>query len=157
MLRSGIAAGCVVLILAGSQASACGESLFRVGKGVIYREYTAPLPGKILIVASADNELAMVEILRRAGHEMHVVATPEEVGDELASGHYDIVMSHYRQHDIIDQQLLRVGATVARLPVASTEGEASQARQLNRYAPMLDDSVKRFLKAIHRTLKEGRV
>ena len=31
--------------LIGGNAYACGDSLYRVGKGVSYRVYTAPLPG----------------------------------------------------------------------------------------------------------------
>jgi hypothetical protein len=34
----------------------CGESLFRVGKGLTYRDYTAPFPGNILIVANTEGE-----------------------------------------------------------------------------------------------------
>jgi hypothetical protein len=30
-------------------ALACGDSLYRVGKGVSYRVYTAPLPGSVLV------------------------------------------------------------------------------------------------------------
>ncbi|MBT8096843.1 MAG: hypothetical protein KJO19_07375, partial [Woeseia sp.] len=53
---------CIFTLLAGN-VLACGESLFRVGKGVAFREYTAPLPGSILVVANSASELALVERL----------------------------------------------------------------------------------------------
>ncbi|MBT8098165.1 MAG: hypothetical protein KJO82_00375, partial [Gammaproteobacteria bacterium] len=52
-------AACTLTLLAGN-AIACGESLFRVGKGVAFREYTAPLPGSILVVAKTEAELELV-------------------------------------------------------------------------------------------------
>ena len=153
MSRSVIVVTWVALLVVGGQASACGESLFRVGKGVIYREYTAPLPGRILVVASTENELAMVDVLRRAGHRMEVVDSAEQVGDSLATGEYDIVMSYFSDHEVIEREVEEVGVQVAQLPVAGTAAELSGARAVNRNALKDDDSVKQFLLAIHRTLK----
>jgi hypothetical protein len=148
--------GCLALMLICSgPVSACGESLFRVGKGVMYREYTAPLPGKILIVASGENEIAFAQLLARAGHEITVVPSPEEVSDRLVSERFDIVMSHYHDHSVVNQQVELAGVAVVQLPVASP-GEAELAREINPYAPMVDDSIKRFLKSIHRNLKLAR-
>lgn len=137
------------------QASACGESLFRVGKGVAYREYTAPLPGKILIVAKTDGELALAQRLTAAGHDVLVVSEPELLRDELAKQHFDIVMTLFKERQIVEQARM-VAASTVYLPVAAENSpEEKLAKAINRHAPSTDDSVKAFLKAIHRTLKEA--
>lgn len=144
----------VCALLVSADVIACGESLFRVGRGVPYREYSAPLPGKILVVAVTEGERLMVEHLAAAGHDMHVIADPSEIGAALATESFDIVMTHYAQRDIVAAQTAQVD--VRYLPVALEHTpEEDQARTLNPYAPSSGDSVKNFLKAIHRTLRDA--
>lgn len=148
---SAILAGCVASILA-ANASACGESLFRVGKGVNFRQYTAPLPGSILVVASSDAELAMAEHLAAAGHDVHVVSGPEQIGDELNKHDIDIVLAYFNQRHEVSAQT--AAASVTYLPVAM-EGsdEESAAERLYERSLSSEDSLKTFLKTIHRALK----
>lgn len=148
---SAIVAGCIISILA-ANALACGESLFRVGKGVSFRQYTAPLPGSILVVASTDAELAMAEHLAAAGHDVHVVSGPDRISDELIKHDFDIVLAYFSQRDEVLAQT--AAAAVTYLPVAM-EGsdEESEARRLHEQSLSSDDSLKTFLKTIHRTLK----
>lgn len=139
-------------LLLSTNASACGESLFRVGKGVNFREYAAPLPGSILVVASSDAELAMADHLAAAGHDVHVVSGPEQIGDELRKHHIDVVLAYFSQRDEVSVQTAQ--ASVTYLPVA-IEGSAEEfeARRLYERSLSSDDSLKTFLKTIHRTLK----
>lgn len=148
-----IVTGFTITVLAGN-ALACGESLFRVGKGVAFRQYTAPLPGTILAVARTEAELMMVERLVAAGHDIHVVADPSLIGAELGKHdhQFDIVLAYYDQRDEVEAQT--AAAAVTYLPV--TVGGAAEAQEAQaRYGRSLasDDSVKTFLKTIHRTLK----
>lgn len=158
MLRS--AALCSLLVFCVGippSASACGESLFRVGRGVAYREYTAPLPGKILIVASTAGEMAMATRLEAAGHDVRVVANPGEVGAALQGDSFDVVMSLYRDHDVVEAAAGETRSGAQYLPVAlANSPEVQEARAINRYAPDTNDSVKTFLRAIHRTLRAAR-
>lgn len=144
---------CAVPLLS-ADALACGESLFRVGTGLTYREYTAPFPGNILVVANTEGELAMVDRLVAAGHRMVVVPDPAEIASRLENGHYDIVMALYSQADIVEPQLASSSASY--LPVAreGTE-EESLARSTYERSLSSDDNVKTILKTIHRTLKDG--
>jgi len=132
---------------------ACGESLFRVGKGLTYRDYTAPFPGNILIVANTEGELAMVERLAAAGHHMHVVSEATEIAGQLEDEPFDIVMAYYTQRELVEAQLR--DTSISYLPVAHADtqeeqlAEAAYSRSLSS-----DDSVKTFLRTIHRTLKD---
>lgn len=141
-----------VLCLVAAAALACGESLFRVGKGVEFRQYTTPLPGSILAVANSEAELMMMERLVAAGHDVHVVSEPSQVQDELGEHDFDIVLAWYSQRDEIAGQIAGSGATF--IPVAMHDtGEEYDVRRDYEHALSSDDGVKTFLKTIHYTLK----
>lgn len=144
----------LILSLLTGSALACGESLFRVGKGVAFRQYTAPIPGTILVVASTESELQMVNQLVAAGHDVHVVADPALIGEEIAKNdhHFDIVLAYFSQRDEVARQT--VDTTVAYLPVA-IDGTAEETQAKATFGRSLSntDSTKTFLKTIHRTLK----
>lgn len=142
-----------VSLIAGN-AMACGESLFRVGKGVAFRQYTAPLPGTILVVARTEAELQFVEQLKAAGHDVHVVADPALIGDELGKHEheFDIVLAYFAHRAEVAAQT--ASTSVAYLPVAKQgTGEKTEAEALYGRSVSSDDSVKTYLKTIHRTLK----
>lgn len=144
-------AGCTLSVLA-LDASACGESLFRVGKGVAFREYSAPLPGSILVVANTEAELAMVDRLAAAGHDIHIVSSPDEIGAELQNHQIDIVLAYFSQRDEVEAQTSV--ASVSYIPVAMDETlEIAQADEMYNFSLSNEDSVKTFLKTIHKTLK----
>ena len=144
-------AGCVIAVLAGN-AFACGESLFRVGKGVAFREYSAPLPGSILVVANTEAELAMVERLAAAGHDIHIVSSPDEIADEIANHQIDIVLAYFSQRDNVESQV--ASSAVSYIPVAQDGTlEITRAGELYDLSLSSSDSVKQFLKTIHKTLK----
>jgi len=145
-------AGCILTLLAGN-AIACGESLFRVGKGVAFREYTAPLPGSILVVANTEAELALVERLAAAGHDIHVVSDPSEIGEELQNHEIDVILAYYSERDVVEDEMSSV-ASATFIPV-TVDGtlEISEATGLYKRSLSNDDSVLTYLKTIHRTLK----
>jgi hypothetical protein len=145
-------AGCILTLLAGN-AFACGESLFRVGKGVAYREYSAPLPGSILVVAKTEAELALVARLAAAGHDIHVVSSPSEIGEELQKHKIDVVLAYYSEREVVEDEMSSM-ASVAYIPVAmGGTSETSEASELYQRSLSNEDSVLKYLKTIHRTLK----
>lgn len=142
----------IMLSLVAASALACGESLFRVGKGVEFRQYTTPLPGNILAVANTEAEFLFLEQLVAAGHDVHVVADPSQIRGELGEHSFDIVLAYYSQRADVDAEI--AGSGVTYIPVAmSGTGEERQAEQEFGRALSSDDSVKTFLKTIHKTLK----
>ena len=145
-------AGCILALLA-SNAFACGESLFRVGKGVAFREYSAPLPGSILIVASTEAELALVERLSAAGHDIHVVSDPSEIGEELQNHDIDVVLAYYSEREVVEDEMSSM-ASATYIPVAMDGTlEVSEASEHYQRSLSNEDSVLKYLKTIHRTLK----
>lgn len=146
-----VTAGALITLVTGS-AFACGESLFRVGKGVAFREYTAPLPGSILVVANTEAEMMMVERLAAAGHDIHIVSDPSEIGAELENHKIDIVLAYFSERNTVESQMSATAATY--IPVAMDGTlEISQAGELYQRSLSNEDSVLKFLKTIHKTLK----
>ena len=151
-----VASVAVAMTVLSVDAMACGESLFRVGKGLTYREYTAPLPGNILIVARTEGELAMADRLLAAGHRIEVVSDPAEVAHAMAEKDFDIVMSLFSQRGVVEAALSDTATSY--IPVARHNSiEESQAAQAYERSLSTEDSVKSFLKTIHRTLKQKEV
>ena len=143
----------LLLALMTANAFACGESLFRVGKGVGFREYTAPLPGSVLVVANSPAEMALVERLAAAGHAVHVVADPSLIRSKLENHEIDIVLAYYSQRDEVESQMTEM-APATYIPVA-VDGTAEVSEADRKYQTSLtnEDSVLQYLKTIHLTLK----
>jgi ABC-type amino acid transport substrate-binding protein len=145
--------GAVLSSLVSLNAQACGESLFRVGKGVAYRAQTAPLPGNVLVV-SPDTGLA--DRLAAAGHHIKVVTTPDKIAQELRTGKYDVVLASYNDRDIVAEQMAGVARAPTYVPVTTeTVQKAEAAHSYERYLSD-DDDFTQFLRVIHRTLKASR-
>ena len=145
--------GAMLSSLASSTAQACGESLFRVGKGVAYRAQTAPLPGNVLVV-SPDTGLA--DRLAAAGHHIKVVTTPDKIAQELRSGKYDVVLASFNDRDAVEAQMAGVAKAPTYVPVTTQDSQkAEAAHSFERYLSD-DDDFTQFLRVIHRTLKASR-
>lgn len=134
-------------------ALACGESLYRVGRDVLYREYTAPLPGNLLVVARTEAELMMAERLAAAGHDVHVVSGPAAIGEEIAgSDHtFDLVLAYFSQRTEIEVQT--ASRSISYLPVVLDPAEKARAEALYGRSVSDQASVKRFLRSIHAVLR----
>src|SRR5688572_15522701 len=114
-----MAAGVVVsFALLSSDANACGESLFRVGKGVAYRAQTAPLPGNVLLVAPNADARALAERLAAAGHRVRVVETADLIADELRDNQIDVVLASFNDRELVAAQTANAAAPPAYIPVA---------------------------------------
>jgi hypothetical protein len=133
-------------------AIGCGESLFRVGRGVSYREYQAPLPCNILMVTRTDNEKLVAEWLSHTGHNVQAVNDPGRVGKFLGRSKFDIVLAEFRDRNIINTQESTTGSAAKYIPIAET-GEDAEARAEYRHTLTSETTPRELLKAIHQTLK----
>ena len=138
-----------------STALACGDSLFRVGKGVSYRVYTAPLPGSVLVYGQTEGGRILAEALAQSGHGVLLVQSEDELQAELKKGGYDVVIAPYSDHQSVESTTgASTSSKTVYLPVALSKEEEKQAEQ--SYAQVMNaenDELKHYLKAIHKTLK----
>ena len=148
-------AGLATTLIAGN-VLACGDSLYRVGKGVSYRVYTAPLPGSVLVYGDSEGAEQLAAELARSGHGVRFVDSDEDLQNELGTGDYDVVIAAYADQSAIQAGSAASSSAPTFLPVAITEEEEAAARQdYERVMVAQDDEIKHYLKAIHQTLKGG--
>ncbi len=136
-------------------AMACGDSLYRVGKGVSYRVYTAPLPGSVLVYGQSEGAKLLAEALAKSGHGVRLVENESELTSELSSGDYDVVIAPYSEHTAVEGSTGAAGdIKTTYLPVALSSDEAEVANVSYANVMMAEhDEIKHYLKAIHKTLK----
>lgn len=142
----------VGVLLFSVEVLACGDSLYRVGKGVSYRVYTAPLPGSVLVYGRSESAKQLAEELAQSGHGVHLVDNEFDLALEMEKGGYDVVIAPYREHASVEANQRGSGAQY--IPVALSEEEAKAARQSYKRVLVADQAeIKHYLKAIHKSLK----
>lgn len=138
-----------------ADAMACSDTLYRVGKGMSYRVYTAPLPGSVLVYGRSEGAEHLARALAESGHGVRFVDNPGELTSELASGSYDVVIAPYSDRETVEESAGASGADkTTYLPVALSREEADVASRSYSKVMVADrDDLKHYLKAIHKTLK----
>jgi len=131
---------------------ACGDSLYRVGKGVSYRVYTAPLPGSVLVYSKSEGAKQLAEALAQSGHGVHLVENETEFKAEMDKGGYDIVIAAYSDHAVVEANQEDSGTEF--IPVAVSKEEEQAAKPVYDRVLLADQAeIKDYLKAIHKSLK----
>jgi hypothetical protein len=134
---------------------ACGDSLYRVGKGVSYRVYTAPLPGSVLVYGEGEGAELLAKELARSGHGVRLVSDDDELVAEMGSGAYDVVIAAYSDRAAFGSDAGSAEGAPTFLPVALTKDEQKEAREEHERVMLAEkDEIKHYLKAIHQTLKQ---
>ena len=142
----------LVTLLLSLEVFACGDSLYRVGKGVSYRVYTAPLPGHVLVYSQSEGARQLAEALAQAGHEVRLVESETEFVQEMGTAGYDVVIAAYSDHAVVEANQEGSGAEF--IPVAASDEEKQAAtRSYERVLLANQAEVKHYLKAIHKSLK----
>ncbi len=141
-------------LLVGSVAFGCGESLYRVGKGVTYREYTVPLPGNLLVYGGDGNSQELAAHLERAGHNVTVATSTSEFVRLAERTDFQVVIARYRDYD--DFRSLSVLSNATYLPIAMEGVDEDEAEQHFEHVMVATKhEIKHYLKTIHRILKSA--
>lgn len=152
--RTVLLASLATTLIAGN-ALACGDSLYRVGKGVSYRVYTAPLPGSVLVYGQGEGAEQLAQELARSGHGVRLVSNGLELQTEIGSGAYDVVIASYSDHLAVEATTQAAANAPTYLPVALDADQESKAREEYERVMLAEkDEIKHYLKAIHQTLKQ---
>lgn len=137
-----------------STVLACGESVFRAGKGVHYRAFTAPIPGTVLVYARTDNERVIAENLQQAGHDVHVVSSDDELATTMAAREFDVVVAPYTLREAVRTSSLQTTSPPDLIPVLEEDSEDLRAAKAEFDDVVTsDEDIRAYLKAIHRSLK----
>ena len=135
-----------------AESLACGESLYRVGKGVAYREYTAPLPGTLLVYSPTGNVEGLAEELGRAGHTVAVAESMSDLVTLAERSQYQIVIGPYNEYENFDSITVLSDATYLPIAIEGVDEKEAKARFEHVMVPSKHE-IKHYLKAIHKVLK----
>jgi hypothetical protein len=142
----------LVTLLLSLEVFACGDSLYRVGKGISYRVYTAPLPGSVLVYGQSEGARLLAEALAQSGHGVQLVENETDFAQEMGRGGYDVVIAAYSDHAMVEAN--QEGSGTEFIPVAESEEEEQAAKQAYDRVLLADQAeIKHYLKAIHKSLK----
>lgn len=143
---------CTLALAISAESLACGESLYRVGKGVAYREYTAPLPGNLLVYSPTGNIESLADELGRAGHTVAIAKTVSDLVLLAERNEYQVVIGPYHQYEDFDSISVLSEATY--LPIAVEGIDEDEAKTKFEYVMVPSKhEIKHYLKAIHKVLK----
>ena len=144
----------VTLPVISNNVFACGESMFRVGKAVHYRAYSAPIPGSVLVYARTDDERAVAEQLKIAGHSVQIVSNDVELAMEMQNQKFDVLVAPYSKRDEVEAQSAQIANYPDWVPVVES-GSADEKLAGSQYdhTVVIDDDIRKYLKAIHKRLK----
>lgn len=146
----------VTLTAISNDAFACGESMFRVGKGVHYRAYSAPIPGSVLVYARTDQERAVADQLQEAGHSVQIVSNDVDLAMEMQTRQFDVVVAPYSKREAVEAQSAEIASHPDWVPVVeSGSADAKLANSQYKHTVSVDDDIRKYLKAIHKSLKES--
>jgi hypothetical protein len=144
----------VAAALVSTDSLACGESMFRVGKGVHYRAYSAPIPGTVLVYARTDEERDVAEQLRQAGHEVLVVEDDFNLAMQLDRTEFDVIVAPASKREAVASSASGLASPPDWLPVFDAGTSDPQAIRADYGRGVSsDDDIRKYLKAIHKSLK----
>ncbi len=136
------------------EAFACGESLYRVGRGVAFRAYSAPVPANVIVYTRSEADKAFAKRLADAGHSVRVVESTAEMTGALGESRFDVVIAPLQQITAVDSNPAATSGGPRFLPVVKHDSADERiARQRYGRSVTARDSFKTYLKAIHRSLK----
>ncbi|HEY5775956.1 MAG TPA: hypothetical protein VIS57_07725 [Xanthomonadales bacterium] len=142
----------LVTLFLSLEVFACGDSLYRLGKGVSYRVYAAPLPGSVLVYGQSEGAKQLAEALAQSGHGVHLVENEADFEQEMEKGGYDVVIAAYSDHALVEANQEDSGTEF--IPVVESEEEKQAAKGAYERVLLADQAeVKHYLKAIHESLK----
>lgn len=144
----------MMLPVVSASVFACGESMFRLGKGVHFRSYSAPIPGAVLVYARTDEERAIAEQLQDAGHHVQVVSTDVDLAMEMQNQQFDVIVAPYSKRDEVEAQSAQIANHPDWVPVVENGSpDAKFAKSHYRRTVSADDDIRKYLKAIHQSLR----
>jgi len=142
----------LVTLFLSLEVFACGDSLYRVGKSVSYRVYTAPLPGSVLVYSQSEGGKQLAEALAQSGHGVLLVEDETEFNAEMEKGGYDVVIAAYSDHAVVEAN--QEGSGTEFIPIAMNKEEQNAAKRSYDRVLLADQAeIKHYLKAIHKSLK----
>ena len=122
-LHGSIALVSLVLLLCAS-ASACGDKLLVLGRGMKFDNINGSLKGAIILYMPADlattaavNDAQFHAGLKKAGHTLFVAPDMHVLAEAIRSGKYDLVLTDVRDAGVAEDQVSATTFNTVVMPV----------------------------------------
>ena len=151
-----------LILSSGSPARGCGDKLLVLGRSVSFGALTGLRPANILAylhVGTPGSALLsdpqLQSVLKKAGHQLHVVENAGEFNVALRSGKYDLVLADLADATAMESALKSNPGSPVIVPVLSDPTKAEVATAERHYRCVLKSEKKgsNYLSAIDRALE----
>ena len=143
----------LLLLMFSSSTLACGESRYRLGHGIRYAAYQAPLPATVLVYESATFE-SQSEGLQSAGHQVTVVTDQDQLLQALDAESYDVIIAPYSDMVAVQDHLGKDAGRSGLIPIVS--GDSSERRLAKSHYEQLlkpNASLRKIARAVHKVME----
>ncbi len=148
------------LFLSGMSASACGDKLLVLGRGVRFQNDTQPASILIYLRSGSPASAAVGDpkfqsTLRDAGHKLRAVGSRQEVDEALKTGRYDILLVDVADAPALEQTAHSATSKPVLLPVVynGTKAEAAAAEKHYRCVLKAPGRTGHYLAAIDKAME----
>lgn len=142
-----------LILMSSGAAQACGESRYRLGHGIRYETYQAPMPATVLIYQSADYDKQTAG-LQSAGHQITFVSNQDQLLKALDEESYDVVIAPYGDMAAVEEQIANILKRPGLLPVIGSDANERRSAK-SQYHQYLKSgaSLRKIARAIHNIMK----
>jgi len=105
-------------------ATACGDKLLMLGRGVKFGSISSSYHGSIIaylpdsaLQSAAINDAQFLQNLRKAGHRLRLVRQVDALADAVRSGTYDLILVDQRDAAMVEKQVITGGLNTVVMPV----------------------------------------
>jgi hypothetical protein len=150
------------LIVNSWPASACGDKLLILGRGVRYQIDAADYPARILLYVNPDSlgsepfqDTQLQLIIEKAGHRLKTVKSKDELASALKTGRYELVLADFNDSAALEVMVQSASSQPVLLPWVYSGTQAEKSRAEKRYHLFLKApaSVEQFLSTVDRTME----
>jgi hypothetical protein len=150
----------LAVAIAGTDAHACGEVMYRMGGALRYHAFVTRHPAQILLYSGAASRAASSSDadnfhhnLEKAGHKVTVIDTPEALAQALNKNSYDVIIAYAADLPAINSEIAHVTHEPSLIPVFGHGTDEDSIRKEYPLALNEDANLNQFLKTIEQTMK----
>ena len=138
-VRLAVATAFALLLMCAAEILACGDKFLIVGRGAAFqRAYVSIHPSSLLVLDKNATARKDVQAqLRRAGHRVSLIASPDQLRDALTRSSYAAVLADLSDIPDLERALSEMRAQPLLLPVVDISAKAQKQSLAERYKCVL--------------------
>jgi len=156
---SAMMAMAMAVCLAAVDAQACGELMLRSLGAMRYKAFVTHHPAAILLYSGdaagnskrpGANDARFLQGLEKVGHKVSTARGPDELGQALATHHYDVIVAYADDMVRATSQIAKASREPALIPVLDSPSNERQMRE--RFPRLVTGSFNDLLRTIEQAM-----